>query len=288
MFLDFLRKSKEGLYIYIINVLNYINLTVDTFMGGLFLSLFDLGIYNITANIMRYVINAIPSSLSFFIFPLLLTKGKNEQEILKISLIIMNIFILPFVVASIYPEPFVKLISGGYEEYSNILFYFLPAVIVCSIQYIIVRYNLAKKDFSFIKVFALTALINVILNYVLAVYLNLGIHGLAMATTFSLVIFTFVLLRNFKIIEYEYVIKTFIVGILLSIITYAITFNMLRAFDNEAKAFLYGFFAIFISFIINLILIYLIFRNEAGNLKQKIFILLHKIKNYALRRFTTS
>jgi hypothetical protein len=63
---------------------------------------------------------------------------------------------------------------------------------------------------------------------------------------------------------------------------------MPRAFDNEAKAFLYGFFAIFISFIINLILIYLIFRNEAGNLKQKIFILLHKIKNYALRRFTTS
>ncbi|MEM4295617.1 MAG: oligosaccharide flippase family protein [Candidatus Anstonellales archaeon] len=282
--IELIKNSKEGFYLYLVNILTYINISVDTILAGIFLTAFDVGIYNIAGNIMRYVINNIPSSISFFIFPILLRS--NKKGLLGLSLIIVNVFVLPFVIASIYPYPFVKLISGGYENHAMLLFYFLPAVICAPILYTLIRYALSQKDFFFVKYLALTGILNILLNYIAILY-GFGINGLAMATSISIVVFSFILAYKMRsVLAISYSIKTIIAGIALTLLCYILSIDMPKSFENDAKALLYAVFFIALSFFVNAILIYILFINESKALLRNIFILLNKIKDYAMRRFS--
>ncbi len=268
-FLDLIKRHREGFYFYITSIVNSINLSIDTLMGSFLLGFRDLGIYNIASNISKYLTGGIPSALSFFIFPIFLREEKREH--LSTGILIVAFFVIPLVISSLYGEPFIKLIAGGYEEYATILFYFLPLIILSPLEHSLLRYFTAKKNFFFFKYLVIATIINILLNYFFVKEMNFGVNGLAIATSISYLVLSFLIVFNARdILPKMFPIKIIFIGVTLSFILFFFIPYFKKSFSNEIEAMIYAFFSLAIAYSLNTFLIYILFKDDFKNLLKKI------------------
>jgi PST family polysaccharide transporter/lipopolysaccharide exporter len=268
-FLDLIKKHREGFYFYITSIVNSVNVSIDTLMGSFLLGFRDLGFYNIASNISKYVIGVIPSALSFFIFPVFLREEKRSY--LSTGILIVAFFVLPLVISSLYGEPFMKLIAGGYEEYAKILFYFLPLIILSPLQYSLLRYFTAKKNFFFFKYLVIVTIINILLNYFFVKEMNFGVNGLAIATSISYLILSFLIVFNARdILPKMFPIKIIFIGVTLSFILSFFIPYFKKSFSNEIEAMIYALFSLAIAYSLNTFLVYILFKDDFKNLLKKL------------------
>ena len=250
----------DGVIYYIMNLLNSVMRWADIAFLGLFFSASTVGNYNAVGNLMKYVLSAIPGSISFFILPLVV-RSNRSSGLLKKGVLILSFLLGPLMVSAVYPHPFVKLITGGYEEVAYLAYFFLPAMVVLPLQALFTQYLLGKRVKKIVLYLGGATVLNVVLNYVLGVHLGYGMVGVALASSISSLAYTLLLLNASKEGKKEAaksVLQMLVLGAAL-LITFS---NFPKSFAGELDALKYVLIATAAAFILNSILTYVFFRKD--------------------------
>ncbi len=180
---------KAGIMYYMTTVLMGFLSWTDIAFIGLFMGVQAVGVYNAIGNMMKYIMGSIPGGLTAFIFPFIVKGRKDEKAFLKKATILTALFILPFAIVGVMPEPFVRVLTGSrYVEYAHLAEWFLPAILLVPFQAVLMNYFLAKKKAIAVIYLVASIVINVLVNYVFGVVLGWGLTGVILATSASAVL----------------------------------------------------------------------------------------------------
>ncbi len=247
---------KAGFFAYSVNVLNSIILISDVFFIGVFFTMEDTGIYNAIGNLVKYAMYAIPGGIAAFVFPMAVKEGKG---FLKKAIFFLTLLLLPLVVIAIYPVPFIKVITGGYQDFANITLFFLPALLFVPISAGLMRFFLGRKNYNVLLYLFIVAAVNLVVNYFLAVDADMWLYGIVLASSISAVLFAMLLsylaLKE-RILDASFVLKYLLQSSLLAVILYAISTHLPlpKTFGDLFAALIYSISAIVVAYILNILL----------------------------------
>lgn len=174
------------------SVVGMIFMWTDTFMLGRYTSADNVGVFNISVTLAR-TLPFLLSGLSYVLMPIAveLYARQHHHEILRIYQVLTKwvFFItLPlFFILFFFPEPTTTFLFGMKYQDAALPLRILALGLMINVFFganstILMVYGLSKTIFN---ITAASALLNVVLNYILIKQFGLGVQGAAMATSIS-------------------------------------------------------------------------------------------------------
>ena len=177
---------KFGFILYLGTVIAYCVLRSDILLANYYLNAYSVGIYSVAVKISDLIL-VLPAVIGMLLVPHLISNNATNSEEISSKVIRIFIFIMAIIccVIGLFSQQFIVFIYGPtFIDSSMLLLVLLPGIFFLSIQQIGCYYLIAMKDFRFIPLYWLMALlINVGINIILLP--SIGIIGASISSSLA-------------------------------------------------------------------------------------------------------